>query len=93
MYIPIGQVPGRGDCFVSGLYLSGGWSVADESVTLRAPIEAALRDASGLPVAHVRTMAEIEVRDTARQRSTCPPHHLWRSRIVHGRHWCSRRVS
>jgi putative ABC transport system permease protein len=37
--------------------------------TLRAPIEAALREASGgLPVAHIRTMAEVEVRNTARQR-------------------------
>jgi len=37
--------------------------------TLRAPIEAALRDASGgLAVAGVRTMAEVEVRNTARQR-------------------------
>jgi len=36
---------------------------------LRAGIEAALRDASGgMPVAHVRTMAEVEVRNTARQR-------------------------
>ncbi len=37
--------------------------------TLRVPIETALHDASGaLPVAGVRTMAEVEVRDTARQR-------------------------
>ena len=37
--------------------------------TLRVPIEAALREASvGLPLAHVRTMAEVEVRNTARQR-------------------------
>ena len=37
--------------------------------TLQASIEAALRDASGgIPVAHVRTMAEVEVRNTARQR-------------------------
>jgi ABC-type antimicrobial peptide transport system permease subunit len=36
---------------------------------LRAGIETALREASGgLPVAHVRTMAEVEVRNTARQR-------------------------
>ena len=36
---------------------------------LRASIEEALRDATGgLPVAHVRTMAEVEVRNTARQR-------------------------
>jgi putative ABC transport system permease protein len=36
--------------------------------TLRAPIEAILRDASGgMPVAHVRTIAEGEMRNTARQ--------------------------
>jgi ABC-type antimicrobial peptide transport system permease subunit len=37
--------------------------------TLRTPIEAALHDASGgLPITHVRTMAQVEVRSTARQR-------------------------
>jgi ABC-type antimicrobial peptide transport system permease subunit len=37
--------------------------------TLRTPIEAALRDATGgMPVGHVRTMAEVEARGTARER-------------------------
>jgi predicted permease len=70
MYLPIAQMPDA----VTALNSRAAplwWIVRSRfnPHTLRAPIEAALRDASGgLPVAHVRTMAEVEVRDTARQR-------------------------
>lgn len=70
MYIPIAQMPDAVTALNSQVVPL--WWIVRSRVnphTLRAPIEAALRDASGgLPVAHVRTMAEIEVRDTARQR-------------------------
>jgi putative ABC transport system permease protein len=70
MYIPIAQMPDAETALNSqGAPL---WWIVRSRVhpyTLRASIEAALRDASGgLPVAHVRTMAEVEVRNTARQR-------------------------
>jgi putative ABC transport system permease protein len=70
MFIPIAQMPDAETALNSGgapLW----WVVRSRMnpYTLRAPIEAALREASGgLPVAHVRTMAEVEVRNTARQR-------------------------
>lgn len=70
MYIPIAQMPDAVTALNS--QVAPLWWIVRSRVnphTLRAPIEAALRDArGGLPVAHVRTMAEIEVRDTARQR-------------------------
>jgi predicted permease len=70
MYIPIAQIPNAETALNS--QVAPLWWIVRSSVnphTLRAPIEAALRDASGgLPVAHVRTMAEVEVRNTARQR-------------------------
>jgi putative ABC transport system permease protein len=70
MYIPIAQMPDAETALNSqGAPL---WWIVRSRVnpyTLRVPIEAALREASGgLPVAHVRTMAEVEVRNTARQR-------------------------
>jgi putative ABC transport system permease protein len=70
MYIPIAQMPDAETALnskVAPLY----WIVRSHvnPYTLRTPIEAALRDASGgLPIAHVRTMAEVEARNTARQR-------------------------
>jgi predicted permease len=70
MYIPIAQMPDAQTALnsrVAPLW----WIVRSRMnpYTLRAPIEAALRDASGgLPVARVRTMAEGAVRSTARQR-------------------------
>jgi predicted permease len=70
MYIPIAQMPDAVTALnsqVAPLW----WIVRSrfDPYTLRVPIEAALRDASGgMPVAHVRTMGEVEVRNTARQR-------------------------
>jgi len=70
MYIPIPQMPNA--LTALNFQVVPLWWIVRSSVdasTLRAPVEAALRDASGgLPIAHVRTMAEVEVRDTARQR-------------------------
>jgi putative ABC transport system permease protein len=70
MYIPIAQMPDAVTALnsqVAPLW----WIVRShlDPLTLRVPIEAALREASGgLPLAHVRTMAEVEARSTARQR-------------------------
>jgi putative ABC transport system permease protein len=70
MYIPIAQMPDAETALNSrGAPL---WWIVRSRVnpnTLRTGIEAALREASGgLPLAHMRTMAEVEVRNTARQR-------------------------
>jgi putative ABC transport system permease protein len=70
MYIPIAQMPDA-ETVLNSQVKPLSWIVRSRvnPYTLRAPIEAALRDASGgLPVAHVRTMAEVEVRNTGRQR-------------------------
>jgi putative ABC transport system permease protein len=70
MYIPIAQVPDA-ETALNGQVAPLWWIVHSRvnPHTLRVGIEAALREASGgLPVAHVRTMAEVEVRNTARQR-------------------------
>ncbi|HLJ46897.1 MAG TPA: ABC transporter permease [Bryobacteraceae bacterium] len=70
MYIPIAQMPDA-ETALNSRVVPLWWIVRSRvnPYTLRAPIEAALRNASGgLPVAHVRTMAEVEVRNTARQR-------------------------
>ena len=70
MYIPIAQMPDA-ETALNSQVKPLSWIVRSRvnPYTLRAPIEAALRDASGgLPVAHVWTMAEVEVRNTARQR-------------------------
>jgi putative ABC transport system permease protein len=70
MYIPIAQMPDAVTALnfrVAPLW----WIVRTRAnpYILRTPIEAALRDASGgMPVAHVRTMAEVEARGTARER-------------------------
>lgn len=70
MYIPIAQMPDAQTALNSRV--APLWWIVRSRInpyTLRAPIEAALRDASGgLPVASVRTMAEVEARNTARQR-------------------------
>ena len=70
MYIPLAQMPDLETALnsrVAPLY----WIVRTrvDPYTLRVPITAALREASGgLPVAHVRSMQEIEARNIARQR-------------------------
>lgn len=70
MYIPLAQMPNLETALNSRV--APLWWIVRSRVsphTLIAPITAALREASGgLPVAHVRTMKEIEARNTARQR-------------------------
>jgi predicted permease len=70
MYIPIAQMPDAETALNSRA--APLWWIVRSRVnpyTLRVGIEAALREASGgLPLAHIRTMAEVEVRNTARQR-------------------------
>lgn len=70
MYIPLAQMPDLETALNSRV--APLWWIIRSQVdprTLAAPITAALRDASGgLPVAHIRTMDEIEARNTARQR-------------------------
>ena len=70
MYIPIAQMP-DGETALNSRVAPLWWIVRSRGnpYTLRSSIEAALRDASGgLPLAHIRTMAEVEARTTARQR-------------------------
>ncbi len=70
MFVPIAQMPDKMTALnsrIAPLF----WVVRTnvEPHTLVAPIEKALRDASeGMPVAHVRTMDEIVVLTTSRQR-------------------------
>lgn len=70
MYIPIAQMPNA--LTALNFQVAPLWWIVRGHVNpyaLRAPIEAALRDATGgLPIARVRTMDEVEARDTARQR-------------------------
>jgi len=70
MYIPLAQMPDIETALNSRV--APLWWLVRSQVdphTLAAPISAALRDASGsLPVAHIRTMDEIEARSIARQR-------------------------
>ena len=70
MYIPLPQMPDLETALNSRV--TPMWWLVRSQVdprTLVTPITAALREASGgLPVAHVRTMDEIEARNTARQR-------------------------
>ena len=67
MYIPLAQMPDL-ETALNSRVTPLWWSQVDPR-TLVAPITAALRDASGgLPVAHIRTMDEIEARNIARQR-------------------------
>jgi predicted permease len=70
MYIPIAQMP-DGETALNSKVAPLWWIVRSRvnPYTLRTPVEAALREVSGgLPLAHMRTMAEVEVRNTARQR-------------------------
>lgn len=70
MYIPLAQMPDLETALNSRV--TPLWWIVRSQVdprTLVTPITAALRDASGgLPVAHIRTMDEIEARNIARQR-------------------------
>jgi len=70
MYIPLAQMPDLETALNSRV--APLWWLVRSQVdphTLAAPISAALCDASGsLPVAHIRTMDEIEARSIARQR-------------------------
>ena len=70
MYIPLAQMPDLETALNSRV--APLWWIIRSDVdprTLVAPITAALRDTSGgLPVAHIRTMDEIEARNTARWR-------------------------
>lgn len=70
MYVPLAQMPDLETALNSRV--APLWWIIRSQVdprTLAAPITAALRDASsGLPVAHIRTMDEIEARNIARQR-------------------------
>jgi predicted permease len=70
MYIPLAQMPDLETALNSRV--APLWWVVRTRVnpyTLRAPITAALREASGgLPVAHIRSMQEIEARNIASQR-------------------------
>src|SRR5215469_8440208 len=70
MYIPLSQMPDLETALNSSV--APLWWIIRSQVdprTLAPSITAALRDASGgLPVAHIRTMDEIEARNTARQR-------------------------
>ncbi len=70
MFIPLAQMPDA-ETALNSRVAPLWWIVRSRGnpYTLRVGIEAALREASGgLPVAHIRTMDEIEVRNTARQR-------------------------
>ena len=70
MYIPLAQMP-DGETALNSRVAPLWWIIRTRTnpLTLVAPITSALRDASGgLPVAHIRTMEEIEARNTARQR-------------------------
>jgi putative ABC transport system permease protein len=70
MYIPLAQMPDKETALNSRV--APLWWVVRSHVdpyTLVTPITAALRDASGgLPVAHIRTLDEVEARSIARQR-------------------------
>lgn len=69
MYIPIAQMP-DGETALNSKVAPIYWIVRTRANphTALAPVEAALREASGdLAVAHVRTMDEVEARNIARQ--------------------------
>ena len=70
MYIPLAQMPDM-ETALNSRVAPLWWIVRTRAnpYALRAPITAALREASGgLPVAHVRSMEEIEARNIASQR-------------------------
>jgi putative ABC transport system permease protein len=70
MFIPVAQMPDAETALNSRV--APLWWIVRTTMdphTLVTPVSAALREASGgLPVAHIRTMDEIEVRNTSRQR-------------------------
>ncbi|MFP5230969.1 MAG: ADOP family duplicated permease [Acidobacteriota bacterium] len=70
MYIPLAQMP-DGETALNSKVAPLYWIVRtrDNPYAVLAPVEAALREASGdLAVAHIRTMDEVEARNIARQR-------------------------
>ena len=69
MYIPQSQVPDAANALNLGLSPMG-WVVrtAGDPYSMSAAIQEELRQATGLPVSNVRSMAEIVVRSTSRQR-------------------------
>jgi predicted permease len=70
MYIPLSQMPDL-ETALNSRVVPLWWVIRTqgEPHALAPAISAALRDASGgLPVAHIRSMEEIEARNTARQR-------------------------
>jgi putative ABC transport system permease protein len=70
MYIPIAQMP-DGETALNSKVAPIYWIIRtrDNPYTVLAPVEAALREASGnLAVAHIRTMDEVEAHNIARQR-------------------------
>jgi putative ABC transport system permease protein len=70
MYFPVAQMPDL-ETALNSRVVPLWWAIRTkvDPHTLVNPISVALRDASGgLPVAHIRTMDEIEVRTTSRQR-------------------------
>ena len=70
MYIPLAQMPDA-ETALNSQVAPLWWIVRTRAnpYTVLTPIESALREASGgLPVAHIRTMDEIEARSIARQR-------------------------
>jgi putative ABC transport system permease protein len=70
MFIPLAQMP-DGETALNSRVAPLWWIVRSnvDPHTLVTPITVALREASGgLPVAHMRTMEEIEIRTTSRQR-------------------------
>jgi len=69
MYIPQSQVPDAANALNLGLTPLG-WVVrtAGDPYAMSAAVQEELRQATGLPVSNVRSMAEIVVRSTSRQR-------------------------
>ncbi len=70
MYIPLAQMP-DGETALNSQVAPLYWIVRTRAnpYTVLAPVETALREASGgLAVAHIRSMDEVEARNTARQR-------------------------
>ncbi len=70
MYIPLAQMPDL-ETALNSRVAPLWWIIRSQADprTLVNPVTAALREASGgLPVAHIRTMDEVEARNTARQR-------------------------
>ncbi|MDP2055260.1 MAG: ABC transporter permease, partial [Acidobacteriota bacterium] len=69
MYIPQSQVPDAANALNLGLTPMG-WVVrtAGDPYAMSAAVQEELRQATGLPVSNVRSMADIVVRSTSRQR-------------------------